>query len=141
LAEFLGECCVFASRAETPALELRQAYEAWAASMGARPINDKDWAQRLKARGCERIRTRRGGNPETVWRGVGLLTEALPDVGHNGHNKPAFEQTFPDSVSRETFVKNGVCTARPAQMVRAGDLTESERYYLALAEQEQAMPP
>ncbi len=153
LAEFLGECCVFASRAETPALELRQAYEAWAASMGARPINNRDWSQRLKARGCENVRTRRGGSEKvTFWRGVGLLTEAPlaqpaqqeeaePASGHNGHNKRHFAQTFPDSVSRETFVKNGVCTARPAQMVRAGDLTESERYYLALAEQEQAMPP
>ncbi len=147
LAEFLSECCVFASKAETTALELRQAYEAWAASMGAKPINNRDWSQRLKARGCESIRTRRGGNPVTVWRGVGLLTEPPPAqpeppevaVGagvQDVQDKRHFAQTFSDSFSRETFVKNAICTAHTAQSVQAQDLTESDSYYLALAEAE-----
>lgn len=104
LAEFLAECCVFANEAETPALELRQAYEAWAASMGARPINNRDWSQRLKARGCESIRTRRDGNPVTMWQDVGLLAEPLSDqrepAGERGpacvqdvHNKRHSAQT------------------------------------------------
>jgi len=79
LAEFFGESCLFDQGAETPALELRQAYEAWAASMGARPINNREWSNRLKTQGCESSRTMRGGERQTIWRGIGLL-DGEPDL-------------------------------------------------------------
>jgi putative DNA primase/helicase len=75
LAEFFDEQCILERHAETAALALRQAYETWAAGMGAKPINNREWAQRLKSKGCESIRTRRGGDPVTVWHGIGLLAD------------------------------------------------------------------
>lgn len=145
LAEFLAEGCVFAGQAETPALELRQAYEAWAASMGARPINNRDWSQRLKARGCESIRRRSGGGERaTFWRGVGLLSEALPAKtepldddepvsGQDGQDKRYSGQTVPNTSLMRDFSRN---RPSPAHPTHNGALTESEQYYLALADAE-----
>jgi putative DNA primase/helicase len=78
LVEFFAECCVFEHHAETPARELREAYVSWASSMGARPINNAEWSARLTAKGCQSIRTRRGGAQMTCWQGVGLLSDDDP---------------------------------------------------------------
>ena len=99
LAEFFGEQCITDRQAETPALHLRLAYEQWAASMGARPINDREWSQRLKAAGCERRRTMHQGQKVTVWAGIGLIADMSPEdpwmaADTHGHTKPPFAQTF-----------------------------------------------
>lgn len=112
LAEFFAACCTFIKQAETPAAELRQAYEAWAASVGARPINNREWGQRLEAKGCRTLRTRRGAARVTVWCGIGLLAE---DSGQDGHNKGGFAQSTANFPHEETLVKNGVCTVHPVQ--------------------------
>lgn len=74
LAEFFADRCVFAPSAETGVGSLRQAYEQWANDMGARPINNKDWGQRLRAKGCEQENRRNKSGRARIWRGVGLLT-------------------------------------------------------------------
>ena len=73
LGEFLSGYCLLDPRAETPAADLRGAYEQWAAEMGARPLNNKDWGERLRGMGCESVRRRGGGEKMTVWTGIGLL--------------------------------------------------------------------
>jgi len=74
IAEFLETCCMVRPGLETPASQLRKAYERWAEDMGAKPINDREWGKRLRGLGCETTRKRIDrGNPRTVWRGVGLV--------------------------------------------------------------------
>ena len=75
LGEFFTQLCVFAPGAEAQALTLRQEYEHWAREMGAAPINDRQWSERLKAKGCTRQRRRGGGGQATYWRGIGLLSD------------------------------------------------------------------
>jgi putative DNA primase/helicase len=73
LAEFFDERCEFESSSETPAKQLRAAYEAWAGAQGAKPIRNQDWGKRLLSRGCERHRPHTAADRVTVWRGVRLL--------------------------------------------------------------------
>lgn len=81
LAEFFDEQCSFEASAQTPAQDLRSAYQTWADAQGAKPINNVDWSSRLKARGCE---SRRDGTPkQTRWYGVRLQDAATWDT--SGH--------------------------------------------------------
>jgi len=73
LGEFLEQYCVLGPKVETPAGDLRGAYEQWAAEMGARPVNNRDWGERLRSLGCESVRKRASGQQMTVWTGIGLL--------------------------------------------------------------------
>ena len=81
LAEFFEDCCIFAPYAEVEARALRDTYEAWAKENGARKlVGNRDWGQRLGAKGCERKLSRRGGTPVRSWLGIGLVI-AMPAVG------------------------------------------------------------
>jgi putative DNA primase/helicase len=72
LRDFIADCCVLAPHAWTPAAKLREAYEKYCKENGERHVlNARDFADGLKARGCqtERKHTGRG------WRGIGLLVD------------------------------------------------------------------
>jgi len=89
LAEFLGERCVIQAGALVEALALRQAYEDWATTMGARPIKDRDWGKRLNALGGERKRLKRAGIKITFWQGIGLQSnDDDEDTLARGHTTP-----------------------------------------------------
>jgi putative DNA primase/helicase len=79
LAEFFQDCCIFGPRYEADARALRETYEEWARENGvSRPVGDRDWSRRLKAKGCERLLLRRGGVPTRMWSGIGLIM-AVPE--------------------------------------------------------------
>jgi putative DNA primase/helicase len=79
IGEFLEMRCVVDPDAETPARDLRDAYEEWAADFGAKAINNREWGERLKALGCHSHRERRGDSRIAVWQGIGLLDDALEE--------------------------------------------------------------
>ena len=81
LGEFFSECCVLGDAFQTPAAELRQAYEAWAKENGSRAtVGGKEWGERLREVGAERAVMRRGDQTLRVWRGIGLTTEMQPSA-------------------------------------------------------------
>ena len=75
LSEFLKARCTIKVGVTVMARDLRKAYEDWAGEMGAKPINDREWGKRLKAKDCESERQTRGERKVTIWRGIGLLAE------------------------------------------------------------------
>lgn len=110
LAEFFAERCVFRSDAQVPALALRHTYEAWAVDLGAKAISNREWGQRLKAKGCTQARIRREDEQISIWRGVGLGTAV-----QNVQDKPLFRSWIPCKSPREINLQNGLCPAHPAQ--------------------------
>ena len=116
IAEFIGTHCIVNRRAEVSAKDLRGAYEDWASEMGARPINNRDWGQRLRALGCENTRTRQGGVFTTIWQGIGLITdESDPDCVQDVQDETPFLPNFLTSQICKNLATNGVCSARGAQ--------------------------
>lgn len=69
LAEFFTDCCEFDPSAWTATVHLRAAYEEWARQSGAFILNDRRFADRLKARGCGTERRSAGRG----WLGIRLL--------------------------------------------------------------------
>lgn len=81
LAAFLDLYCTFSPHAEVEAKSLRAAYDAWRVSEGVKEgINDKDWGQRLKGRGCHSGRGRHNGTQATLWYGIGLQSEQSEEL-------------------------------------------------------------
>jgi putative DNA primase/helicase len=102
LAEFFAECCVFDPRAETEARTLRNAYETWASEVGTRPIGDRDWGQRLQARGCQKAQRRIRGQKAKVWVGIGLVADDAPSQGKPEPVEPV-KANFPQNPLRGEF--------------------------------------
>jgi putative DNA primase/helicase len=74
LRGFIEDCCVLLPHAWTPAAKLRAAYEAYCKETGEkRLLNPNEFAEGLRARGCET--ERRGKNRSRGWRGIGLLAD------------------------------------------------------------------
>jgi putative DNA primase/helicase len=113
LSEFFSEACVFTPKAETPGIELRQAYEQWAASNGGKAIGTKEWRERLEAGGCHKLRRRTGGGQATLWRGIGLVAESVQGVQEN----EKFRKVSYTSESQDYFSDFGQNRAHPAQNV------------------------
>ena len=89
LGEFYADCCVFGPEYQTLAAELRQAYESWAASSGAKAIGNREWGQRLRAKSCENGRERIAGQRVKIWRGIGLIED-----GTDGTDKRHFRESI-----------------------------------------------
>jgi putative DNA primase/helicase len=71
LRGFIEDCCVLIPHAWTPATRLREAYEAYCQEIGEkRLLNPNEFAEGLRARGCEA--ERRGKDRTRGWRGIGL---------------------------------------------------------------------
>jgi len=93
LGEFLASHCILSPHTQVDALVLRQEYEEWCKANGARPINSKEWGDRLRAVGGEQARAKRNGRKFTIWRGIGLQaddsSELDEDEGDTGtHQTP-----------------------------------------------------
>jgi putative DNA primase/helicase len=122
LAEFFSEMCVFARAAETPGQELRQAYESWASDNGAKPIGNREWGQRLQAKGCQKLRRRDAGGRSMVWRGVGIVA----DSGQDGQDGSLFRESIYTREIQEDFLENAVCPAHDGQSDPAPDNSSQE---------------
>ena len=68
LRPFFDEGCRFGSTEWTTASALREAYEAWARANGEHPLDGRQFAERLRKRGCEQKATRSGRG----WAGIAL---------------------------------------------------------------------
>lgn len=68
LKSFFEDCCTFDGGDWTATAALREAYESWAKANGERPIDGRQFAERLRARGCAPKTTRAGRG----WAGIGL---------------------------------------------------------------------
>jgi len=76
LADFFRENCVFGPNYEVEAGALREAYEQWSKENGNRYLlGNRQWSERLKARGCTREARRRGGKYIRLWFGIGLTID------------------------------------------------------------------
>lgn len=93
LGEFFAEHCIFNKQLYTPTRELRQAYERWAQADGAKPISNREWGERLMARGCRADRETIHGKRVRVWRGIAL--------GDPGGTDGTDGSLFPESSLRE----------------------------------------
>jgi putative DNA primase/helicase len=77
LAPFLEGCCVLEPAASIAAGELREAYERWAKEEGVRhPLAGRQFAERLKARGCTPRRRHDGRR----WLGIRLRALLDPEA-------------------------------------------------------------
>jgi putative DNA primase/helicase len=112
IGEFLATRCVIEDAAIVLAVSLRSAYEQWAESMGAKPLNDQAWGAQLEAMGCERDRPRVGKRRlrVTVWKGIRFRTrkddqesahseqgrggEEDGESGHTWTHQTAFSESF-----------------------------------------------
>jgi putative DNA primase/helicase len=117
LAEFLTARCTVRRGATELAGALRSAYESWAAEMGAKPIDNKEWGKRLRALGATTRRERLPEGQRSVWHGLELTPEGggNDDSVHDVHNKPVFSKGSLVYTDLEIDLKNGVSTARCAQ--------------------------
>lgn len=85
IGEFLEAWCVVDPAAEVAAGVLRTAYTQWAAGMGAKPIDDREWSKRLKGLGCRSTRPSRDGVRVSLWEGIRLRG---PDDADAGDDEP-----------------------------------------------------
>jgi putative DNA primase/helicase len=74
LAGFFDECCLFSANRWTPASDIRKAYQEWAKSNGERDgMPTKEFADRLRRKGCEQAHGRSNGRVLRGWKGIELL--------------------------------------------------------------------
>jgi putative DNA primase/helicase len=113
LGEFFATCCIFAPRAEVGALDLRRAYERWAGEMGARPLTDRQWGARLRAKGCEDTRKRIDGQRRALWLGIGLLAEQQSwPVSTLSAQYGIFGELSREEVIAQKLAENGLLTGQ-----------------------------
>jgi putative DNA primase/helicase len=68
LREFISECCVLGEGHWVSSAELRKEYGSWCEEGGEKPLTGRNFAERLRARGCTPDRA----SGKRVWRGIGL---------------------------------------------------------------------
>jgi P4 family phage/plasmid primase-like protien len=73
LADFLKECCRKKSSEFVAVSELYKAYMAWCESNDIKPLGKNNFNQKLTEKGFTKDS---GTGNKTIWRGIGLLTEA-----------------------------------------------------------------
>jgi putative DNA primase/helicase len=81
IGEFFALRCVFDANAKTARRVLRLAYEGFCAENGAKPLDAKAFASRLRARGVQDTSpiAAEGGRRLDAWRGIRLMTDAERD--------------------------------------------------------------
>jgi putative DNA primase/helicase len=129
LAPFFDACCTFERDAQTPAAELRKAYDAWCADSGVserRKSGGKVWGEALKKRGCEQGRPRIDGQRVSVWYGVKLTAGDTDDNGQGGHPGHMFSNTSVSSKTEFSYARvvENECPGCPGCPDEAAPLSE-----------------
>ncbi len=110
IAEFLNTRCRISRNAETPAQNLRGAYEEWAHEVGAKPLSDRAWGKRLQDQGCQRVRLTIDGRRVTCWRGIELLSDTPGDT--HGHTKAGIREKSSREIDMDKFSENALLCDR-----------------------------
>ena len=82
VGRFIEDRCIIKESATAPGGLLYSEYQDWCDSQGERPNSNKIFAEKLREKGCERVRPKKG----STWKGIGLLDTKSTEGGSTNRN-------------------------------------------------------
>ena len=82
VGRFIKDRCIIKESATAPGGLLYSEYQDWCDSQGERPNSNKIFAEKLREKGCERVRPKKG----STWKGIGLLDTKSTEGGSTNRN-------------------------------------------------------